>query len=49
MPQAMAEVRSCMERPFDEVLKSLKGKYLRIISSVRESAFGKQKKLDIWI
>ena len=21
----MAEVRSCMERPFDEVLKSLKG------------------------
>ena len=26
MPLAMAEVRSCMERPFDEVLKSLKGK-----------------------
>ena len=25
MPEAMVEVRSCMERPFDDVLTSLKG------------------------
>ena len=28
MPEAMIEVRSCMEKPFDDVLTSLKGTYV---------------------
>ena len=39
MPEAMVEVRSCMERPFDDVLTSLKGvrERERVIERERES------------